>query len=269
MDAETSVTGRVALVTGAGSADGIGFACARRLSRAGYAVVVASTTARIFDRVAELEGVGGRASGMVGDLTDPAQADALVRLTQDTFGRLDVVVNNAGMGSVAEPDSPASILEEDDESWRRSLARNLDPPFHVSRAALRLMIAQGYGRIVNISSLSGPVTAFRGDVAYHAAKAAIVGLTRSTALDVAGMGITANAVAPGWIATAAASDFENEQGRATPIGRSGTPDEVAALVEFVASPAASYLTGQIIVVDGGNSINEVRGPGPAPAGGTA
>lgn len=129
----------------------------------------------------------------------------------------------------------------------------------MTRAVVGLMQAAGYGRIVNVSSVSGPVAAYGGDVAYHAAKAGVVGLTRATAIDTAAAGITVNAVAPGWIDTASASDDERTMGAATPIGRSGTADEVAHAIAFLADEGASYITGQLITVDGANSISEERG----------
>jgi len=249
----------VALVTGAGSASGIGFATARVLGAAGHHVVVTSTTARIHDRVAELVADGISAEGVVCDLLEPDAADRLVLDLTALDGRLDVVVNNAGMIAVGGSHLDAPTESVTDGQWSDGLARNLTTCFTVCRAALPWLRSAGSaGRIVNVASTSGPVQAFTGDVAYHAAKAGMVGLTRALALECASSGVTVNAVAPGWIATASQTSGEAVAGRLAPLGRSGTPAEVAAVIAFLASAAASYVTGQLIVVDGGNSLPEDR-----------
>lgn len=254
-----ALEGQIALVTGAGSPSGIGFAIARALGRAGAALALVSTTGRIHDRAAELQAEGIHASGYVADLTQPEAVRQVVDGLQQEFGRLDVCVNNAGMTVVTEQeqlDAPIDDLTLAD--WEKSLARNLTTCFLVTRAVLPLLRARRYGRIINIASTSGPVQAFVGDSAYHAAKAGMWGFTRAVALETAADGITVNAVAPGWIATASQLEFEKRAGELTPMKRSGTPEEVAHAVLFLAHPGASYITGQLIVVDGGNSLPEDR-----------
>ena len=254
------LAGRVALVTGAGSESGIGFASARMLASLGAAIEVAATTDRSQERAEELTAQGHRARGSVADLTDPDQAQRLVDEAIAHWGRLDIVVNNAGMTSVSAPGSPesGSALDLSAEDWRASLARNLDSAFFVARAAIPGMRDRGWGRVVNVASITGPEMAMRGEAGYAAAKAGMVGLTRSLAVDFAADGITVNAVAPGWIATGSQTGHEREQGLRTPMRRSATPEEVGAAVAWLCTPGAAYTTGQCLVIDGGNSIAEER-----------
>ena len=259
---------RVALVTGAGSEHGIGFATARALARAGNIVVMTSTTDRIHERAAQLASETRDASisvvGLVADLMAPDAACWIVSEVLRRHGRLDVVVNNAGMISVGGSHVDESLEATTDAQWRDGIDRNLTTCFSVTRAAAPTMRKQRFGRIINVASTSGPVQAFVGDVAYHAAKAGMHGLTRATALELAAHGITVNAVAPGWIATGSQMPFEREAGELAPIGRSGTADEVGSVIAFLASAAASYVTGQLVVVDGGNSLPEDRAWRPIP-----
>ncbi len=255
-----SLDGRSALVTGAGSPAGIGFAAARVLAELGARVMVTSTTDRILQRSEELLQCGVEIHGSFGDLTNEAYVASLVDETIRWFGSIDIVVNNAGMTSLSKPGMKegGDIATLPYRVWQQSIRRNLDTAFLVCRTAIPYMVARQWGRIINIASVTGPTMAMREEPAYAASKAGVVGLTRAIAVDHGRDGITANAVAPGWIATGSQTEHEAHEAKVTPLGRSATPAEVASAIGWLATPGAAYTTGQCIVVDGGNSIAEER-----------
>jgi 3-oxoacyl-[acyl-carrier protein] reductase len=250
--------GDVALVTGCGSADGIGFACAETMARLGARLAITSTTDRILDRARELEAVGARVSAHVADLTDPVQAARLID-EAERDAPVDILVAAAGIAAVGSPAPVRMVAELTPEDWRRELDVNLMTAILPARALLPRMAARGHGRIVMISSVTGPVVTGPRMAGYAASKAAMDGLMRTIAIEYGRAGITANSVAPGWIDTASSTDDERVAGEHTPVGRPGTPAEVAALVAFLACRASSYVTGQSIVADGGNTIQEGHG----------
>lgn len=253
-----SLAGRTALVTGAGSPSGIGFATARALAELGARVELTGTTDRIHERAAELTSAGFTAAAHVVDLTEAAAVHAMVADIIKRAGSVDIVVNNAGMVSVGVPGERGDIESMSLETWRAGIARNLDTAFLVSKAVVPVMRAAGWGRIVNVSSITGPVMAMRDEPAYAAAKAGMVGLTRALAVDLAADTITVNAVAPGWIETGSLGADEVLQGLHTPMGRTARPLEVASAIAWLCTPGAGYVTGQVLVIDGGNSVAEER-----------
>lgn len=254
------LTGLKGLVTGCGDANGIGFASAKMLVGLGARVFITSTSGRIFERAAELHSARASVDAGVADLTIASQARAVVE--QAAANGLDFVVNNAGMTSISRDahslGESAGIEDIDTDGWHAALDRNLDTALHVTQAAIPYLKQSECGRIVFVSSVTGPLMAMNNEVAYATAKAGLLGLTKATALDLSSYNITANAVLPGWIATSSQTSIEAREGDASPLGRSGRPSEVAAAIAWLCSRAASYVTGQAIVVDGGNSIREMR-----------
>lgn len=251
----SGVQDRVALITGCGSTGGIGFACVQALLAGGAKVAITATTDRIFDRARDL---GPGVFAAKADLTQPSDVADLFAAVTAALGPVAVLVNNAGMVQTGKSAKRAQIGTLTDAGWQHHLALNMTTVFNCTRAALPAMQVAGYGRIVNMASVTGPVVTIDGSAGYAAAKAGVTGLTRATALEYARHGITCNAVLPGWITTQSSSAREVRAGRASPTGRSGTPDEVAACVLFLASGAASYVNGAMLVVDGANTLMEMK-----------
>lgn len=252
--------GQTCLITGAGSPTGIGFSTAKILGRLGAKVTLVATTKRIFQRVKELEEMGVTAGGYIANLMDREETSAMMKKVIEDFGSLQVLINNVGMTQIGVEEDFTDLMNVTYESWDLSISRNLTLCFNVTKQALPYMMEGKYGRIVNVSSVTGPIVSNPGEAAYSAAKAGVIGMSRALAIEAGEHNITVNNVLPGWIATASQTESEAAGGLNTPLRRSAKAEEVANAIVFLASKEASYITGESLVVDGGNTIQEYKGP---------
>jgi len=242
------LTGRAALVTG--SSRGIGRAIALQLARQGASIAVnyLRNEDAAKDVQATIRSYEGQAVLLQGDVSDPEQAERVVDMAQDAFGRLDILVNNAGFNR------DTLILRMSVQDWDEVMATNLRAVFLCTKAALRHMLKQRWGRIVNIGSVSG-IAGNAGQANYAAAKAGLIGFTKAVAREMGSRSITANVVAPGLVLTELTEHIPQQvidmaMDRIF-VGRVGRPEDIAACVAFLASEEASYISGQVIPVDGG------------------
>jgi 3-oxoacyl-[acyl-carrier protein] reductase len=242
------LTGRAALVTG--SSRGIGRAIALQLARQGASIAVnyLKNEDAAKEVQATIQSCGGQAVLVQGDISVPEQADKLVTAAHDAYERLDILVNNAGFNR------DTLLLRMSVEDWDEVMSTNLRGAFLCTRAALRYMLRQRWGRIVNIGSVSG-IAGNAGQANYAAAKAGLMGFTKAVAREMGSRGITANVVAPGLVKTELTEDIHQQIVEMAMqrifVGRLGTPEDIAACVAFLASEEASYISGQLLPVDGG------------------
>jgi 3-oxoacyl-[acyl-carrier protein] reductase len=240
------LSGRVAIVTGASR--GIGRAVARTLASAGASVVAAARGENAAEVVNEITAAGGKAIAVSLDVTDEASIAAAVARASSEFGKVDILINNAGITR----DTLMLRMKRDD--WDAVIATNLTGAFSCTQAVLKGMIKQRYGRIVTISSVVGQ-SGNAGQANYAASKAGLIGFSKALAREVASRNITVNVVAPGLIDTdmtrAITEAAQTDWAASIPLGRLGTPDDIAAAVCFLASDAASYITGHVLAVNGG------------------
>lgn len=260
MHAQINFNNKICLITGAGSETGIGFATAKIMGSLGAKLLLIATSPRIFDRADDLQKMGINAKGFIADLMDREQVKDLIESILLEYSKVDVLINNAGMTQVGSEEIFSSFADMTDDDWDLTINRNLTTCYNVTHALIKSMIANNYGRIVNVSSVTGPIVSNPGESSYSAAKAAIIGMSKAIAIEVAKNNIMINNVLPGWISTGSQTEQEAAASLNTPIGRGARPEEVGHMIAFLASDQASYITGQSFIVDGGNTLQEYKGP---------
>jgi 3-oxoacyl-[acyl-carrier protein] reductase len=247
--------GKICIVTGVSEKKGIGYGTAKVFAREGATVICVVRRSLVYERVKELTNDGYDAVGYVADLSKEKEVDIMVSDVMDKYGKVDVLVNVAGGGVEGVR---GNIVDVSEEGWDRVMASNMKTCLFCTRAVLPGMMKRKKGKIVNVSSVTGPFVSMPGSAAYSASKGAVSGFTRALALDVAEYGITVNSICPGWIDSGAVRDPESLKGT-IPMKRLGSSEEVGYLALFLATKDSDYITGQDIVIDGGNIIQERKG----------
>jgi 3-oxoacyl-[acyl-carrier protein] reductase len=246
--------GKICIVTGVSEERGIGYGTAKVFAREGATVICVVRRPLVHERVKDLTDAGYKAVGYVADLSKEEEVNAMVADVLDKHGKVDVLVNVAGGGEGVR----GNIVDVSEEGWDRVMASNMKTCLFCTRAVLPGMMKRKEGKIVNVSSVTGPIVSMPGSAAYSASKGAVSGFTRALALDVAEYGITVNSICPGYIDSGAVRDPERLR-TSIPMRRLGSSEEVGYLALFLATEDSSYITGQDIVIDGGNIIQERKG----------
>lgn len=253
---------KVALITGVAGPKGMGYASAKRLAEEGASLAIADISNEVYNRFDDLKKMGYEVVAFRLDLRKFKDVNKMVGKVVNEYGKIDILANIAGVAPRGK-DQTAEVIHRfvdiTEKEWDDQIAINLKTTYNCTRSVLPFMIKQRYGKIINMSSVTGTVVSGPGASAYSAAKGGVSGMTKAIALEVAEYGITINAIAPGWIDTG--RELERKAGLSSPMQRAGKPEEVANLVLFLATDESSYINGHDIIIDGGNILQEYKGLG--------